>query len=102
MLTPYDLPNTDFSKITPCGENCDGCGYLASGECEGCRETDGNCIKMWTNGCQIYKCCKEHDVYFCGICSEFPCDWLVKKIGEWNKNGIAHLTQLKDRYLEYS
>lgn len=88
----------DFEKITPCGENCDHCRFLSSGECKGCRETDGGCIKMWENGCRIFACCKEHNVHFCGICPEFPCDWLVGKIGEWNPQGIDNLRVLAEQF----
>ena len=40
--------------------------------CPGCRKIDGQgpaCIK----DCFIPECAKEHEVDFCGECSEFPC-----------------------------
>lgn len=43
------------------------------GSCAGCRnnQTEGfGCMK----GCFIEACTKEHGVYFCGECSEFPCN----------------------------
>ena len=88
----------DFEKITPCGERCSGCAKKESGFCQGCIESNGNC-REWTEsgGCPIYKCAAEHNVKFCGLCVEFPCDWLVEKV-TWNKNIVADLTELKKRY----
>ncbi len=55
------------------------------GICQGCIESDGHCME-WTqsNGCPIHKCAREHNVQFCGLCKEFPCEWLIKKI-VWRK-----------------
>ena len=72
----------DFSNINPCGDCCDECEYKKNRECKGCREVDGKCVKLWTNECLIYKCCTRHKAYFCGICNEFPCKWIVDKIIE--------------------
>lgn len=90
--------STDFSQITPCGGNCSGCKYFIEGNCEGCLTTKGICIKMWEKGCEIYKCCEKHNTRFCGICGEFPCEWLESKIGEWDKDGIVKLEKLADEY----
>lgn len=60
--------------------------------------SEGKCVKLWTNGCDIYRCCEEHNAYFCGICCEFPCNWIVSKISEWDKNGIKKLESLRDEY----
>lgn len=90
--------NIDFNNITPCGECCDGCQYKIEGKCKGCRQAEGKFVKMWSNGCDIYKCCVEHKVYFCGLCKEFPCQWLIKKIGEWNSHGIENLKALAKQY----
>lgn len=54
------MDKTDFSKITPCGGNCETCGFFHDGGCTGCRESGGKCVKMWENGCAIFKCCEEH------------------------------------------
>jgi hypothetical protein len=43
---------------------------------------------------RIYECCEEHNAYFCGICAEFPCEWIINKIGEWDKQGIERLKML--------
>ncbi len=89
----------DFEQITPCGENCAGCRrYRSEGACEGCRETEGRCVKMWENGCAIYACCLEHRVHFCGLCETFPCPWLTEKIGSWNPDGIRNLERLAELY----
>lgn len=87
-----------FDSITPCGECCDDCQHKLSGDCKGCRETDGKCIKMWSNGCEIYKCCLNHKVHFCGLCEEFPCQWLTAKICSWNPKGIDNLRNLAEQY----
>lgn len=82
--------NPDFSKITPCGGNCETCGFFHDGGCVGCRE----------NGCRIFQCCEEHGAYFCGLCWEFPCEFIKNKLAEWDKNGVYKLTQLAREYRE--
>ncbi|MBP1560799.1 MAG: pyridoxamine 5'-phosphate oxidase family protein [Oscillospiraceae bacterium] len=52
---------------------------------------------MWENGCNICKCCKEHSVPFCGLCGEFPCEWLCNTL-TWDKNGIEQLKMLAEEY----
>lgn len=89
----------DFSNINPCGGCCDECEYKKNRECKGCREVDGKCVKLWTNECLIYKCCTRHKAYFCGVCNEFPCKWIINKINEWDKNGIEKLKRLTNAYL---
>ena len=71
--------NIDFTTITACGECCVGCKKKEDGICQGCIESDGYCME-WTqsNGCPIHKCAREHKVQFCGLCEEFPCDWLFQ------------------------
>ena len=75
--TPENV--TDFSRITPCGENCEGCEHKISGEGKGCLETEGKCVKMWDKECYVFQCCKRHNVPFCGLCANFPCGWLIEK-----------------------
>ena len=88
----------DFTTITACGECCVGCKKKEDGPCEGCIETDGHCMEWAESGqCPIHKCAKEHGVQFCGLCSEFPCDELPKKI-QWNPNVIEYLTELSCKY----
>lgn len=50
---------------------------------------------------KLFSCCKEHDVSFCGLCNEFPCNWLKSWFDGWNKNGIERLINLKNKYSEY-
>ncbi len=92
--------NIDFTKITACGECCVGCSKKDSGICKGRIESDGHC-EEWaqSQSCPIYKCAKEHRVQFCGLCKEFPCDWLVPKI-VWKPNMVDELTQLANLYHE--
>lgn len=88
----------DFTKITACGECCEGCGKKADGLCKGCIESDGHC-EEWTQsqGCPIHQCTRAHGVQFCGLCSSFPCDWLVQKV-TWRPNVVRELTELAERY----
>lgn len=88
----------DFSCITPCGGNCVDCTHFRNKDCKGCRENGGRCVTMWENGCDIYSCCEKHDAHFCGICTEFPCKWLVGKIVEWDIDGIERLVNLAAVY----
>ncbi len=70
----------DFTEITACGECCVDCKKKEEGLCKGCIESDGNC-QEWaeSDGCPIHKCVREHNVLFCGLCGEFPCEWVLKK-----------------------
>ena len=88
----------DFSKITACGESCVDCSKKEEGFCQGCIETDGKC-KEWeqSGGCPIYKCTKRHNVKFCGLCTEFPCEWLLSKI-TWKQNVVEELSILAKEY----
>ncbi len=84
----------NIKNVTPCGECCDWCEYKLNGECAGCRVTNGEKCKMWSNGCNIYKCTIEHNVYHCGLCEKFPCEWLVDTTSKWNSESIKTLTEL--------
>lgn len=90
----------DFSVITACGECCVGCAKKAEGRCRGCIDEDGHC-QEWaeSGGCPIHKCTREHGVQFCGLCAEFPCEWLVKKV-VWRPNVVQELTGLAQQYRE--
>ena len=89
----------DFSRITACGECCDGCDKIKNGFCRGCIESDGNC-KEWegSGGCPIHKCAKEHEVKFCGLCRDFPCEWVVNKV-VWRNNYVEEHRQLASKYI---
>ena len=92
------MENIDFSKITACGECCAGCRKKEEGICEGCIESDGHCKEWAQSGqCPVHKCAREHGVRFCGLCAEFPCGELTKKI-HWNPKVIEHLTELAKAY----
>ncbi len=90
----------DFSRITPCDGNCETCGFFHDGGCKGCRENGGKCVKMWESECRILRCCEEHGAYFCGLCWEFPCEYIKSKLTEWDKNGVYRLKQLVEEYRE--
>ena len=42
---------------------------------------------------------REHNVQFCGLCKEFPCEWLIKKI-VWRPKAVEELTELANLYYE--
>lgn len=87
----------DFSRLTPCGECCDGCQKKETGHCSGCLETGGHCEEWNASGvCPTFACCKEHDVPFCGLCPEFPCDHLPML--KWRPDCIRELTELSEAY----
>lgn len=88
---------TDFSNITPCGGNCIKCEFFQNRKCKGCNINDGKCVKLWENGCKIYECCQKHDEAFCGLCKQFPCEYL-KQTMTWDKDGINNLYKLKKEY----
>lgn len=87
-----------FTRITACGECCVGCEKKDSGNCKGCIESDGHC-EEWakSQGCPIFKCVKKHYVQFCGLCNDFPCDFMLETI-VWRPNVVQELTNLADLY----
>lgn len=89
----------DFSTITACGECCTCCRKKEEGFCKGCIESDGNC-KEWeeSGGCPIHKCTREHKVPFCGLCADFPCEWVIKK-AVWRSDYTAEHRQLAKAYI---
>lgn len=88
----------DSSRITACGECCDGCAKKADGRCPGCIEADGRVPEWAASGrCKVHACTRDHQVQFCGLCSEFPCEKLPSLIF-WNPDIIQHLTVLRDEY----
>lgn len=89
---------TDFSKITPCGGNCPSCGHFKNGECKGCLANGGICVSMWEKECEIFKCCEKHSAKFCGLCENFPCEWIVGKLGEWDSGGIERQKKPAEEY----
>ena len=90
---------TDFNTITACGECCAGCAKKKAGQCPGCIEADGRVPEWAESGvCRIHACVKRHNVRFCGLCPEFPCEDLPKIIS-WNKDIVDHLSALRDEYL---
>lgn len=95
------MNQTEFSYVTPCGGCCDDCGHKKNNKCAGCIDSGGKCIHMWSESggvCRTYKCCSEHNVSFCSLCSDFPCKWLVKWFDDWNKDGIENLKRWRDKW----
>lgn len=62
---------------------------------------DNALIFEWTqfNGCPIHKCARKHKVQFCGLCEEFPCEWLIQKV-VWRTDLVEELTELVNLYYE--
>lgn len=91
---------TNFSTITACGECCTNCKKKINSLCKGCIEEDGY-VQEWAKAgrCKIHACARNHNVQFCGLCSEFPCDNISKLI-YWNSNIIEHMSALRDDYGE--
>lgn len=44
----------------------------SSGMCSGCRNKEHNICSI--QGCFVEQCTKERSIYYCGECTEFPCD----------------------------
>lgn len=88
----------DWLTVTACGECCSGCKKLESGICKGCIASDGHCEEWTQSGrCPIHACASEHRVPFCGLCSEFPCDWLLAKV-TWKRDLVEQHNQLAALY----
>ncbi len=90
--------NIDFSTVTACGECCNGCKKKNSGLCKGCIEADGY-VPEWAGSgrCKVHACTRQHNVQFCGLCREFPCDKLTEII-HWNPNIIEQQMNLANQY----
>ena len=90
----------DFSKVTACGECCTACAKKQDGRCPGCIEAEGR-VPEWADSgqCKIYACTREHQVPFCALCEEFPCEALPSLVF-WNKDVIQVMKRLKDEYYE--
>lgn len=90
--------NVNFSSVNACGGDCTECTHFTEGECKGCNKNSGKCVKLWENGCEICRCCKEHGVKFCGLCEKFPCGWLAARLSEWDGGAVSHIAELAAEY----
>ena len=89
---------TDFSSVTACGECCRECPKHADGRCPGCIEADGRVPEWAESGqCKIHACTRAHQVPFCGLCEEFPCEELPS-LASWNPDIIILMKALRDKY----
>lgn len=63
----------DERLIGKCGFFCKSCPTYASGACEGCLDAQkpGDCF---TRDCVI-----KRNISYCGLCTDFPCDALLKR-----------------------
>lgn len=98
MEEKTDMKKIDFSAVTACGECCTSCSKKLEGICKGCIEADGY-VPEWAGSgrCKVHACAREHNVQFCGLCSEFPCEKLPSVI-HWNPNIVNHLNALAEQY----
>lgn len=62
-----------------CGRLCVSCDFRNKCGCGVCIETDG---QSFNDACSVADCCKNKDIVFCGECSEFPCDLLMRFLHE--------------------
>lgn len=87
----------NFDRVTPCGECCDGCPKRARGACSGCLESGGRC-EEWAQSaiCQVFGCCQSHEVPFCGLCPDFPCDHLPML--RWRPDCVRELSLLAEAF----
>ncbi len=92
------IKDIDFSAITACGEYCEGCKKKTDGLCKGCIEADGYVPEWKESGrCKVHSCTRNHNVQFCGLCSEFPCAE-IKQIIHWNPDIIEIQASLAEAY----
>lgn len=72
-----------------------------NGICKGCIEADGY-VPEWSDSgrCKIHTCTRQHNVQFCGLCTEFPCEKLTRLI-HWNPNIIEHHINLANQYHKF-
>ena len=90
----------DFTTITAFGECCADCEKKINGICKGCIGADGYVPEWAESGrCKVHACAKSHDVQFCGICSQFPCQQL-RSIIHWNPDIVEELSELARKYRE--
>jgi len=64
-----------MNKLTYCGLSCDGCSFVESHGCAGCKES---CGKPFHGECPVAKCAMEKGVEHCGECPQFPCEQLYE------------------------
>ena len=70
-----------IEKISYCGLYCGACPSYLKGTCLGCRSDDKSQPRKSKWGCKIRKCCiGEKNVEYCGLCNDFPCTIINKKL----------------------
>ena len=90
----------DFSRITACGECCDGCEKKRDGRCPGCLEADGYVPEWRESGrCRVHACARAHGARFCGLCPAFPCPD-IERIIPWNQGITQRMRMLGALYAE--
>lgn len=93
MTTPINWKN-----VTACGECCEFCQKRKEGICKGCVVSDGYCEEWTQSGrCPIHACASAHQVPFCGLCGDFPCDWLLSKV-TWKEDLVSQHNTLAALY----
>ncbi len=76
-----------MANISICGIDCDACGFLKDGRCEGCRTSaaKGECV--WGGRCELHDCAVGKALPHCGQCGSFPCTKLVEAHKSENPEG---------------
>lgn len=78
------MKNSDDMKLaTPCGEHCQLCSHYKK-ECVGCSLYKGH--PSWGE-CKLYACASRHGIEHCGLCEDFPCDFLIGHFDPNNPEG---------------
>ncbi len=83
------MDQPSYTLTAPCGIVCDSgkCMYFTGKKeprCPGCIKCSG---KPFWGECRVYKCANEHNVEHCGLCSEFPCEYLPTHFDPDNLHG---------------
>lgn len=77
----------EVSLLAVCGRYCGKCVWHLGERnslCPGCNVHEGH--PRWGE-CQVHSCVSDHDVEYCGVCGEFPCDLLMNYYDPGNPEG---------------
>ena len=75
-------------NLSSCGIDCDACGFMQEGKCEGCRVSAAKGACVWGGRCELFDCADGKALPHCGRCGEFPCERLITAHKNENPDGI--------------
>ena len=82
---------------SPCRLYCGECRAIVDGTCNGCRSSQGLCLK-YREVCGVYSCAESGGVKFCFECADFPCikfrDFF--ETPAWYEEVIGNLKRMKE------